>query len=261
MIPFPVDKVAVARNFSRAADGYEGWARAQGEIASTLAALLPPGFVPALAVDVGCGTGLLSEALLSRFPGAPLVGVDLAEGMVEACRLRFAPFPRARFVAADAEGDPLPATGHDLVAGSCVAQWFADPARSLSRWGASLPPGGILAFSFLLEGSFPELARAHREALGSDFRGLGLFPRSFGPAVARGAGLRLLRCEEAAVTASYGSAREALRSFRGIGASFDGHPGHRPLPPPALRRLLACYGDGEPAVTHRVQYVVAERNP
>jgi malonyl-CoA O-methyltransferase len=257
----PPDKAAVARNFSRAAGSYDGWARAQALIARSLADRLPRTFSPSLAVDVGCGTGLLSAALLARFPSARIVGIDLAEGMTEACAARFSGERRARFVTADAEGEALPVTGADLVAGACAAQWFRDPEGTLARWGASLAPGGILAFALLLSGSFPELRRAYREALGRDFPGLPLPDPSLVDAVARRAGLKALCGDEEEVAADYGSPREALRSFRAIGASFLGHEGRRPLSFGETRRLLDRYGDGAGCgtVTHRVQYFVAER--
>jgi malonyl-CoA O-methyltransferase len=84
------------------------------------------------------------------------------------------------------------------------------------------------------------------------------------PGLAAAAGLRVLRCDEASVVANYDSAHAALRSFRQIGAVFQGQPGHRPLGPGQARRLLAAYArlaeaPGRVPVTHRVQYLIAEK--
>lgn len=53
-------------------------------------------------LDVGSGDGVLSAALLRRFPGAQAVLVDFSEPMLEAARARFAEHQGAlRFVNAD----------------------------------------------------------------------------------------------------------------------------------------------------------------
>ncbi|MFO7595850.1 MAG: methyltransferase domain-containing protein, partial [Desulfocurvibacter africanus] len=109
---------------------------------------------PALMVDLGCGTGLLSALLLERYSKASLVGLDLAEGMAEACRKRWAGLARARFVVGDVEDPACLVRGADLVACSCVAQWFGNPIGTLRMWAEALAPGGILACAFLIQGSF-----------------------------------------------------------------------------------------------------------
>src|SRR3990170_2347932 len=53
-------------------------------------------------LDVGCGNGVLSAAVLERHPGSRATLVDFSEPMLEAARSNLAPFgERCRFVAAD----------------------------------------------------------------------------------------------------------------------------------------------------------------
>jgi malonyl-CoA O-methyltransferase len=290
--PLAVDKSALAQQFSGAAGSYDTWATAQAEIAAELVRRIPDGFgmrpngtssasLPEapLIVELGCGTGLLTAHLLEHYPRARLAGIDLASGMVEHCRRHFADEPRASFVMGDVEdGRVLSALAAcrarrsdsaqlplaSLIASSCVAQWFTELAATLRLWTRTLAPGGLMAFACLLEGSFCELEAAYLEALGCGFPGLPLPSSEAVPRLFRAAGLRTLRVDEATVTACYASSREALRSFRQIGAVFEGQPGHQPLGPAALRSLLARYdrrrtAQGLSPVTHRVQYIVAER--
>jgi malonyl-CoA O-methyltransferase len=260
-----LDKGAISRSFSAAAGAYDGWAAAQDEIAEALVRRLPVGFSPARVVELGCGTGLLAARLLRRFPAATFLGLDLAEGMIATCRRRFAEEPRARFVVADAEGPVLCTRAVDLVAASCSAQWFADPAGTFRRWAAAVAPGGLLAAALLVRGSFPELDAAHRAALGTPFRGLPLPSEDEAVAALSPPGIVPLVVEAASVAARYPSAREALGSFRGIGAVLREQPGRDVLGAGRTRRLLAEYqalsGAGGVHVTHRVLHVVARRLP
>jgi malonyl-CoA O-methyltransferase len=258
-----LDKVAVSRNFSGAAEDYDGAAAAQDEIAEGLVRRLPGAFAPASMVDLGCGTGLLSGRLLERFPGATLLGLDLADGMIAACRRRFAAEPRARFAVSDAE-DPRACAGPvHLVATSCAAQWFVDPGGTFRRWSRALAPGGIFAAALLVRGSYPELDGAHRAAFGVSFDGLDFPGEAEVGALLRRSGLDEVVADPAVVAVPYGSAREALASFRAIGAVLRGHSGRASLGAGAARRLLAAYEahcrPGPARITHRVLHVVARR--
>jgi malonyl-CoA O-methyltransferase len=258
-----LDKATVARNFSAAAPAYDGWAAAQDRIAEGLVRLLPADLAPACIVELGCGTGLLTARLLRRFPGAALLGVDLAAGMVEACRSRFAAEPRARFSLADAEDLRVCPGRVDLVALSCAAQWFSDPAGTLRRWALALAPRGAIAAALLVRGSYAELDAAHRAAFGGPFEGLSLPCEEAARALLAGSGLEVLHAKPEVVAVSYGSAREALASFRGIGAVLDCQPGRAALGAGRVRRLLAAYAalfaSGDVQVTHRVLHLVARR--
>lgn len=286
--PNVVNKYALAQQFSGAAHRYDVWATAQAEIAVKLTQQIPAEFVASRIVDLGCGTGLLSSQLLKRYPAASLVGIDLATGMVEHCRRHvvqnhveqdlavrnpaaqnpaaqnLATNPQARFIVGDVEDRRMLVPQINLIASSCVAQWFTDLPATLRMWAQSLAPGGLMAFACLLQGSFCELETAYYEALQCRFHGLRLPTPDTIPSLFSAVGLHPIVCTEDRVTARYASSRAALRSFQQIGAVFQGQPGHQLLGPAALRRLISFYdrhvdGLGQAPVTHRVQYVIAER--
>ena len=81
-------------------------------------------------LDVGCGTGNLTRALVERLAlTARVVAVDLAPGMVVAAR-RKVPGSRVQWQVADAAWLPLPTDAFDRVL--CFSVWphFDDPAAT-----------------------------------------------------------------------------------------------------------------------------------
>ncbi|RKR07681.1 malonyl-CoA O-methyltransferase [Kushneria sinocarnis] len=145
--------------FSRAAGHYDEAAALQREVADRLLAHIDDARVPATIVDVGCGTGYVTAQLQQRFPGAALIGVDPAPGMLSVARSRHAALP-IDWRAGAAEALPLPAESTDLLVSSLALQWCASPAPFLAEAERVLRPGGRLCFTTLCEGSLFELKDA-----------------------------------------------------------------------------------------------------
>src|SRR6185312_7489679 len=103
----------------------------------------------ARALDVGCGGGLLSEALSRK--GATVTGIDLAPGMVEVARLHAAEegiavdyrMAAAEELAADMAGS------FDVITCMEMLEHVPQPARMLATLGALARPGGSVFVSTL----------------------------------------------------------------------------------------------------------------
>jgi SAM-dependent methyltransferase len=113
-----------------------------------LAALLPASFV---ALDLACGPGSISQRLLSRFPRAHAIAVDIDPVMLALGRGALGTVDgRLRWVDVDlASPDWLEALGGtsvDAVLSSTALHWL--PPEPLTRLyhdlGRLLPPGGLL---------------------------------------------------------------------------------------------------------------------
>src|ERR1039458_9131944 len=70
--------------------------------------------LPRRVVDLGCGTGRRPEPPPPGGPGAELVGIDPAQGMIGVARPRFAAEPRVRLEVATADHLPLADASVDL---------------------------------------------------------------------------------------------------------------------------------------------------
>ncbi|HEX6123146.1 MAG TPA: class I SAM-dependent methyltransferase [Ktedonobacterales bacterium] len=101
-----------------------------------VAAPLP---APASVLDVGCGTGRLLRAAGASWPGAQLIGVDPAEGMVEAAR---ALTPGATIHRGLAESLPLPDASVELAFSTLSSHHWQDQAAGVREIARVLRPGG-----------------------------------------------------------------------------------------------------------------------
>ena len=93
-------------------------------------------------VDLGTGTGATAAVAAGR--GARPVGVDLAEGMVEAARRLH---PELEFVQGDAEALPFPDCGFDAAVAGFVLNHIPHPERAAAELHRVLGPGGRVALT------------------------------------------------------------------------------------------------------------------
>lgn len=92
-------------------------------------------------VDLGCGTGMWSADLASRFDATSVLGVDLSESML-ADAAKYADH-RVRFERADLHG--WTGQGYDLVFSNAALHWVGDHARVFERLRDAVVPGGQVA--------------------------------------------------------------------------------------------------------------------
>lgn len=107
-------------------------------------------------LDVGCGTGDLTEALAIR--GATVVGYDISSGVIARARARFRGFPNVILECADIVDADLEHGPFDLIVSVTVLQHQVDD-RSLNeavgKLARVLRPGGTI---LILETVLPEAA-------------------------------------------------------------------------------------------------------
>lgn len=158
-----LDKQAVAHAFSRAAPRYDRVASLQRDVFQSLLEPVLATRSPQRLVDLGCGTGVLTQRIAQSQPGAQIVGVDFAAGMLQFAAQHDTQ-DRIFWVCGDAERLPLAAQSVDAVVSNFALQWceqfgelFADLYRVLS-------PGGCLLFTLPGQGTLQELAASWRAA-------------------------------------------------------------------------------------------------
>ncbi|MBN6038365.1 trans-aconitate 2-methyltransferase [Amycolatopsis sp. 195334CR] len=109
---------------------------------------LPLAANPRRIVDLGCGTGAGTFALLDRFPEARVTAVDTSAEHLERLRdkaVQHGLADRVRTVQADLEGEWPDLGEPELVWASASLHHLADPDRTLRRVHDALAPGGVFA--------------------------------------------------------------------------------------------------------------------
>jgi trans-aconitate 2-methyltransferase len=96
-------------------------------------------------LDVGCGSGRLTERLLDRLPGGSVVAVDRSGNMVAAAReyLRERHGQHVRFVQCDATALPFRGAA-DAVFSTATFHWILDHDRLFASLYTALAAGGRL---------------------------------------------------------------------------------------------------------------------
>ncbi len=107
-------------------------------------------------LDVACGTGLVSAALVERW-GCDVVGLDQSAAMLDRARRRAAADPRlagrVEFVEGEAEALPFADREFDHLTFTYLLRYVDDPAATLRELARVVRPGGrVSSLEFCVPG-------------------------------------------------------------------------------------------------------------
>lgn len=131
--------------FSKGATAYDDAVRHNIAGSERLVMSLPDG-AHRRVLDVGCGTGFTSAAMLRRFDVDTIVGVDPAQGMLEVFAAKRAEHPGVRIElrAEDVMTMGVADGGFDAVLCAMALHWFPDKPAAVARMARALRPGGVM---------------------------------------------------------------------------------------------------------------------
>jgi malonyl-CoA O-methyltransferase len=134
-----IDKKKLSRRFSRQAKTYDKYANVQKEMAQALLASCNDEVRTIL--EIGCGTGYLTQALTRAFPQARIHAIDLAPGMIDLAKTKVA--SQVEFTCCDFETQVL-TDQYDLIISNATFQWFENIEVCLDKIKEALTPDMIL---------------------------------------------------------------------------------------------------------------------
>lgn len=134
-----------AEGFTKSAETYDSAVGHNIAGSERLVRSLPDGDYRRV-LDVGCGTGFTSLAMLRHFQVEHLVGVDPAEGMLEVFMGKLGAFPtvNVELRPEDVMDISVPDGSVDAVVCAMALHWFPDKTAAVARMARTLRPGGVM---------------------------------------------------------------------------------------------------------------------
>lgn len=221
------DKAKVKRSFAVAAGSYDGLAALQRKVGLELLERFPLADRSGVWLDVGCGTGFLTNQLAIRTMGEPLIALDIALPMLHACRRNY-PNLIARHLCADAENLPFASASIDSIYSNLALQWAQDLPKTLKGFRRVLKGNGQLVFATFGPATLHELKAAW--AAVDDFVHVNHFHAA--DDIRRflwAAGFESIDVDSSLYRSCYPSVQALMRELKGIGAHNVNH-GRNPKP-------------------------------
>ena len=215
----------ITQHFDHAASQYDKSASLQERVAQHLVEGVAPDFSPQTILDLGCGTGFVTQAVHRVWPKAELTALDASPAMLAEVQRKIPHIQTMHADVTQASFEP----SFDLIFSSMMLQWLSDPHAALLRWRGWLKPKGGMHIAVPVEGSFAEWIATCR--VYDIENGLWLLPKAnFADGIAAHTDMQIM-------TKTYSSVWDFLRQLKSIGAATP-RPGHRPGNIVAFRRLL-----------------------
>ena len=177
----PVNRTHIKQHFSHAAPTYDEAAILQKTVAERVDERLALTTIePKVVVDIGAGTGLLTEKVIPRYPQANILAIDLSLEMLKQAQQRlkkpkFNWLPEsvwqtssATTLNADAYCLPLKDGCVDLLVSNLMLQWCDDLDSVFAEFRRVLRPEGLIMFTTFGPDTLKELKQAWAVADGVD---------------------------------------------------------------------------------------------
>ena len=174
-------------------------------------------------LDIGCGTGALTETICRHADPAAVVACDPSEPFVEHVRARIAD-PRVQAVVGRAGALPTRAGGYDRIVSGLVLNFIPDPQQAVAGMLEALRSGGVVsAYVWDYAGRMDFLRLFWEEAVALNPAAAGVDERARFPlcdpaaleALFRGAGARDVRSGALEIPTRFASFEDYWRPFLG----------------------------------------------
>ena len=96
-------------------------------------------------LELGCGTGALSAAILTKCNPKSLISIDPSEGFVKADRAMVLD-PRVEFQVGDAQALRLESGSRDAIASTLVLNFIPDKQKAFAEMKRVVRPGGTVGY-------------------------------------------------------------------------------------------------------------------
>ena len=226
----------IQKHFDHAAVSYDEAAVLQRKVAERLDERLDLVTIePQLILDIGAGTGILTEKMIQRYPKAHKIAIDLSSKMLQqadnklqpqhfswlpnAVKNRFKRFLRpTALINADAAVLPIESGCADLIVTNLMLQWCDDLDQVFAEFRRVLKPEGLLMLTTFGPDTLKELRKAWAEVDEQDHVNTFIDMHDIGDALIRnGFGQPVMDVES--FTLTYEKPMAVLKDLKAIGAT------------------------------------------
>lgn len=209
---------------------------------------------PLRILEIGCGTGLLTEYLRNCWPEADILATDFAPNMLVRAKSRLG---EGVFYHQMDAAKPDVSGPFDLICGNLIMQWLPEPAKVLRNLAELLAPDGVLAVSTLLDGTFAEWQQACQQE--GQQAATPVYPelaeaQSWRPPAFSGG------WAEQDIVQAFADGLDFVRHLKATGATTP-REGTVPLSAVQLRRVALRFQQAGSAITWRIGYACFRKPP
>lgn len=134
-----------------------------GELMYNMFHYIPEDCKPKRILDLGCGTGNLTDQILKHYPEAEIDALDISEDILKESQKRFMSQPNVRYIQADFREMHLAPGSYDLILSTIAIHHLQDEDKvNLYRdIFQALTPGGLFIFADQTRGITDEIYHKH----------------------------------------------------------------------------------------------------
>ena len=140
--------------FSNVASTYDEHAEPQRALADSLSRIMPD-CKPDQILEIGTGTGILTQLLIDRYPSSKIHGIDISANMINLCKKRFSE-AKISFELSDVLAYSH-SNSYDLIASSSTLHWTNDLLFTLKKIYENLKPNKFFVLGMMLKGTLHEI--------------------------------------------------------------------------------------------------------
>ncbi len=213
-----IDKEKIKRSFSQAAMTYDGLAGLQREVGRDLLKMFSLPKSSDIIVDIGCGTGFLTQELLLKLAFKQMIAIDIAWSMLQVTKAKLAHVNAVKFLCADAERLPLVAKSTDIIISNLALQWCTKLTDVFDGFSKALKPEGQVFFSTFGSTTLNELKQAWSEV--DDYQHVNEFYTAAELYFfLQQSGFKNIQTETKVYQSNYQTVIELMKELKGIGAN------------------------------------------
>ncbi len=202
----------IAQRFAAAAQHYDEQAIAQRQSAAYLLAEMN---CVGTVLDVGCGTGWLTQQIAQQRSVDSVYALDIAHDML--CSM-YLDDDKVFKIQADASNLPIKSNSVDVVVSNFALQWLTEPSVFVGHLQRILRQGGQFALALPVHGTLCEVEQAWR-AVDDQPHINSFYTAEYWINLLQLQGFTIVKQQQQAFFQYYDSTKELLKSLKTIGAN------------------------------------------